>query len=559
MKKWKGLRKIGIGILMAICAFFTLLPDRSSRVARAASAWDTPASVIKINETNIDDLIDHRADGNTEISDNDGSYKAKRETYRPSDRAWQGLPSVAMTGDRLWACWYTGGTGEPRMFNYVVVAYSDDLGKHWVDPFAVIDSKTTEQENAGVTEAVCNLFVDEDGKLYITYMQSKTWAVEILHPSAENIENISFSTPYVLTNAKLHKPPTIIKDSDGKTAWGIVYDSVSGNSDVTYTTFAVSKDKGKTWTTRGKVKSSAPSIRKYPESQVVQNEKGKLTIVSRLEGGQLGGVETSVSTDYGATWSAYENNLSEPFIGPGSKGHILKLSSGHILAINHDTTIERGGLTAYLSKDGGKTFPFRLPIDPRSGDDKTGCSYPFAFEKDKKIYVVWDYGRYVQKEIRLSVFTEDDVISGGYFSASSQYKTVVSKLNSDYKEIVAINADFEKNMQFPVGTASAEIRAKLPTSFTVSMNDGATYSLTGVWKAPGYKQNVAGVYTFTFHPASLPITVEDCAERLTVHITLTKKKDGGCSSNVWLTFPSVATAVAFLVVSLKQMKGRKRI
>lgn len=547
----KSVRIAVFAALLAILSAFLFCWQRPLFQVSAASAWGTPASVIRINEENIGDLIDHRADGETTIKDNDGEYKAKRETYKPSDRQWQGLASVAVTGKRIWACWYTGGTGEPRQFNYIVVAYSDDGGKNWVDPFAVIDSKLEFQETAGVCEVVCNFFTDEDGELYLTYMQSTTWAVKFSNAEAENIDDVEMSEPYVLTNAKLHKPPVIIKDSDGASVWAIAYDSVSGSSDVTYTYMAVSKDQGKTWQERGKIASSVPSARKYPESQLAQTNDGKLIMVSRIEGGQAGGVEVAYSDDFGLTWTDYANNLTEPYIGPGSKGHIMALSSGGLLVINHDTTLERGGLTAYLSEDGGKTFPYKLSVDARSGDVRTGCSYPFAYEKNGLIYVIWDYGRYVQKEIRMSVFTESDLKEGAFVSEKSAYKLSVSKLNPMFKEIVKVNADFERTLTFEVGTESDTVRQSLPASFSVEDNEGVVYDLTGTWKSAGYNKDTAGSYMFRFSPDSLPVTVEDCRDLLTVRVVL-EESGKGCAA--FTASSCVFPAVVVLLAAALAMK-----
>lgn len=557
----KAVKQVCIAALAAAALVVAFLAAMPRAEVFAASAWDTPASVIRIDENNINDLIDHRADGETTITDNDGEYTAKRETYAPADRQWQGLASIAVTGDRLWACWYTGGTGEPREFNYVVVAYSDDGGMNWVDPFAVIDSKTVVQENAGVCEVVCNLFTDEDGELYLTYMQSKTWAVKFSNADAENIDDVAMSEPYILTEAKLHKSPVVIRDADGSAVWAIAYDSVSGSSDVTYTYMAVSKDKGVTWQERGRLTGSVPAARKYPESQLAQTKDGRLIMMSRIEGGQAGGIEVAYSDDYGATWTAYANNLTEPYIGPGSKGHIMALSSGNLLVINHNTTLERGGLTAYLSEDGGETFPYRLSLDMRSGSVQTGCSYPSACEKDGRIYAVWDFGRYVQKEIRLSVFTEEDIRTGAFVSEGDVYKQAVSKLNPDYKEIVKVNATYERTMTFAVGTESETIREQLPVSFSVEDSAGGVYDLTGMWRASGYNKDEPGSYLFRFTAEGLPVTVEDCMDLLTVRVIL-REEEGGCAglcggAAAACILPAVAVnAAALALVGRKKRAAR---
>ena len=138
--------------------------------------WTTPAEVKVADDALLASLIDERADGETRITETingtSTSYTPARETYSPADRQWQGLPSVARTGDRLWAVWYTGGNGEPRQFNYLVIAYSDDGGANWVDPFLIVDH--ADPEHTGVNTGVPNFWVDEEGDLCLTYIQYYT-------------------------------------------------------------------------------------------------------------------------------------------------------------------------------------------------------------------------------------------------------------------------------------------------------------------------------------------------------------------------------------------------
>ena len=89
-------------------------------------------------------------------------------------------------------------------------------------------------------------------------------------------------------------------------------------------------------------------------------------LASRLEGGAGGGIERSISKDYGYTWSSYEINLEEPFIGPGSKVHLMGLASGSLVMINHATTTSRALLYAYLSVDNGETWPYKVALDLRN-------------------------------------------------------------------------------------------------------------------------------------------------------------------------------------------------
>lgn len=204
---------------------------------------------------------------------------------------------------------------------------------------------------------------------------------------------------------KTNQPPTVITHADGSKEWIVASESQVGESHVDTTRLYGSKDKGATWTLKAKVKSGAATARRWPESQVVQvDDQGTLLLASRLEGGTVGGVEVAVSKDYGTTWSDYEYNLSKPFIGPGSKFFMLRLSSGNLLMLNHDTSSSRSKLKAYLSEDGGKTWPYSLSLD-----DRDDVSYPSAFEADGRIFAAWDKGRYIEKELRFSSFDEEDI------------------------------------------------------------------------------------------------------------------------------------------------------
>ena len=488
---------------------------------KAASYWDEPANVILVDDQVLKTPIDSRCDGKTKITDTVAGVTktyTTRETYSPSDRKWQGLPSIAKVGNRLWCCWYTGGSGEPSILNYVVLAYSDDEGLTWVDPFIVVDHPDPNKD--GVSLVVPQLFVDEDGELCLHYMQSKNWIVRFHNAGDPDISKLTWDTPKILTNSKVQKPISIVKDADGSSIWIYASEVEVGDSHVESTRIYVSKDKGKTWQLRSSIASAAATNRRWPETSIAQAGDGTLIIASRLEGGNGGGVEKSISKDYGYTWSPYEINLDEPFIGPGSKLHIMGLSNGNLVMINHATTTSRSLLYAYLSQDNGQTWPYKLALDLRSD-----ISYPCAFEaENSQIYVVWDKGRYKEKEIRVSSITEEDIIAGEIISENSFSKHCVSKTNPEYTEIVEIVNEFERKQTYTVGTNSAVIRDKLPTSIVVKNNKGAEYTLNGTWKSSGYKANTPGVYFITFN-TDLPASLSDTYDMLRVRVELVEKSD----------------------------------
>lgn len=548
--KNKFLLLASIGLL-GVAAFGFQNPKATYAISQD---WSIPSDVKIVDETVLNSIIDPRADGET-FKDNTQSAVFKRETYQPKDRQWEGLVTCAATGNRLWAAFYTGGTREPDEFNYIAVAYSDDDGKNWVDPYIVIDNK--DANRIGVRAILPNFYM-EDNVLVLQFMQQYIFEIRFTNPGAQNIRDVQISEPQKVSDLKLHKAPTFVTDRDGSKIKVVAYETKVDNTEQIGTTYIDYFDKTQNkYVRRGKAVSSNASARLYPESQVVELEKGKWMVVSRLENGQNGGIECAISNDYGYTWEAYKSDLGEPFIGPGSKGHIMQLSSGHILVINHDTSSARSSLCAYLSTDNGKSYPYKLSIDSRPD-----VSYPYAFEKDGYIYVAWDKGRYLEKEFRISKITEQDIIDGEVSSSGSFEKRIINKLNGEFTDIVSTNNSFEKTITVTKGTQSADIKKNLPTTISVKDSNNKEYILNGVWKSSGYKPDIVGTYYFTFN-ATFDSTLQDTYNLLRVKIVVTEKEEKqgflqklGCKGSV--VGGSVVISLVSLGAGALLLKKKKR-
>ena len=77
-------------------------------------------------------------------------------------------------------------------------------------------------------------------------------------------------------------------------------------------------------------------------------------------------------------------------------------------------------MTASLSKDGGKTWPYQLLLDSREN-----VSYPDADQTpDGNIHVVFDHDRTGAKDILYFRFTEEHVLKG---SIENIFKSRVNK------------------------------------------------------------------------------------------------------------------------------------
>ena len=166
----------------------------------------------------------------------------------------------------------------------------------------------------------------------------------------------------------------------------------------------------------------------FDEHMLLEMDSGVLMMLIRTKYG----IGASYSYDRGKTWSNGENS---GFGGPNSRFHICRLNSGRVLMINHVNYSNRDHLTALLSEDGGKTFPYSLLLDERNE-----VSYPDAMEgADGYIYITYDRERGAFKksldeayacsrEILTARITEADIIKGELISEGSYLKKVASKL-----------------------------------------------------------------------------------------------------------------------------------
>ncbi len=168
---------------------------------------------------------------------------------------------------------------------------------------------------------------------------------------------------------------------------------------------------------------------------IVEKKDGTLWMLVRT----FDGIGESFSQDGGYTWSPGRKSHID---GPCSRFHIRRLKSGRLLMINHHNFEEklnkeevlnqgrnvikwkgRSHLTALLSEDDGKTWPYTLLLDERNE-----VSYPDATEaSDGYIYVTYDWDRVKQREILMARFTEEDIIKGKCSSEGAFLKNLVNK------------------------------------------------------------------------------------------------------------------------------------
>ena len=68
-------------------------------------------------------------------------------------------------------------------------------------------------------------------------------------------------------------------------------------------------------------------------------------------------------------------------------------------------------------------------------DERPGVSYPDGVEADdRRIYLVYDYQRYRDREILMAVFTEGDVRTGSFESPAARERVLINKATGQRKE-----------------------------------------------------------------------------------------------------------------------------
>jgi len=289
------------------------------------------------------------------------------EDYARAKRTCSGVPSLAVSrGGRLWAAWFSGTTPgeiiERCPHAYVVVSTSGDGGKTWKEVLAI------DPDGAGPLKAYDpHPWIDPDGKLWVFFtlpfpLHKHAWAIKA---EDGDQESPAWSSPRPVFEGPLLNRPTGLTNGD----WLF------------------------------------PTYARRP-----QNMKG---------------IGESVSNDGGTTWSplkvpAIQHTSSRFFIG--------RLQSGNLLLVKHLRIDEdplsagkpkqRRELTAFLSKDYGKTWTGGLVLDER-----VGCSYPDIQQTpDGTLYMVWDFMRSRDQEILMTTFREDGVLAAND-EAAARVKT----------------------------------------------------------------------------------------------------------------------------------------
>lgn len=343
------------------------------------------------------------------------------EDIRIKNRAFEQVPTVGASADgkQIFVGWYSGGPA-PGPGNYITVSISLDAGKSWLNDQLVIYPKFQTYRFFDPL-----IWRDNKGRIQLFYGSSKGSLLWDGFGGVNSVflkwngNQISVSKPTRFTNGVMSNKP-IYLDFHNKTLFPVyvdkpinvaISDKPFPQNGVFIYTNGLKSDSFERYSSI----EIEDELRIHDEPQIVEiSNSGQLLAMLRT----TKGIYFTNSNDYGKSWSKIKAFTA---VGPttSSRFYLGKLSSGNLLLITNNSTT-RNKMTAFLSKDGGKTWPHKLLLDAREN-----VSYPDADQTtDGNIHVVFDRERTGAKDILYCKFKEDDLISG---NINHIFKTRVNK------------------------------------------------------------------------------------------------------------------------------------
>ncbi|MCS7308842.1 MAG: exo-alpha-sialidase [Armatimonadetes bacterium] len=274
--------------------------------------------------------------------------------------------------------------------------------REWTTPVPIADTPHRAEGNPVVWQA-------PDGKVWLFYVvrYGATWSTSIIQAKISTDGAKTWSDPIVVSftpGMMVRNRPLALRDGDILLpTYHEVGDDPEFVSPDTCSLFFRYDARKHTWTETNRIRSRLGNL----QPAVAALTEDYLVCYCRA-GSSYGDVPDrrlvrAESRDGGRTWS--EGSETE-FKNPNAAVEFLRLRNGHLLLIYNDSTAVRNPLTAALSVDGDKSYPYRLNLF--EGAD--AFAYPSAIQADDgKIHLV--FSAQERTVIYHAVFEEKDILS----------------------------------------------------------------------------------------------------------------------------------------------------
>ena len=339
--------------------------------------------------------------------------------YSRHYRRWQSAPCVVCTPKGRLICTFSGDNSTDAWEcpnNYNQISYSDN-GKDWHYEEFVIDH----EDSVRMHEPI--LWFDPNGRLWHFWSQSYEWwdgrgGVWGMYTDDPDAEKIVWSEPKRLCDGVMATPPIAYSATKWHypvSIWKYYKDErPSRIAELEKSNVYVSEDGGKTLTYLSSVYEPDTT---FDENTLAKRPDGSLLMTMRC----LHKISYSESFDEGKTWTEPQKLMDHA----SARAYLATLPSGNLVLVTNDHFAYRRDMTAFLSEDGGKTWKYKLLLDPRQE-----TSYPAGHVlADGKIYVAYDYNRTTNREVVWACFTEDDIRNGNKDIAKGCVSKAGSKLD----------------------------------------------------------------------------------------------------------------------------------
>lgn len=292
---------------------------------------------------------------------------------------------------------YHGGSGEYEDDTAVYATRLNTGETRWSPPRVIADTPFHGDGNPVIWQG-------PEGRVWLFYVvrYGKTWSDSRIHCKVSQDGARSWSDSFVVAfepGMMVRNRPIVLAGGDyllpvyhekGNDPEFVSADSTS--------LFLRYNPRTRAWSRTPPIRSRIGNI----QPAVVELTADRLICYCRRGGGYDGRPDgylvRSESNDGGKTWAPGRDSS---FPNPNAAVDFLKLKSGNLLLVYNDSMKSRTPLTAALSTDGGKTFPYRRNVRAGPGD----FGYPYAVQtRDGRIHVVFTSDR--RSVINRAVFEE---------------------------------------------------------------------------------------------------------------------------------------------------------